>query len=146
MYVMCFFFLSSRRRHTRFALVTGVQTCALPICSVTVGIEVLVPNILEEICSRGPLHCRCSAAGNLKLLRILFLVDYNICSYPWIGCVVVVKSRIVLAFPPGRNADEVSEGQFLLRSEEHTSELQSLMRNSYAVFCLKQTTISYSSI
>src|SRR3546814_7227313 len=25
-----------------------------------------------------------------------------------------------------------------LRSEEHTSELQSLMRNSYAVFCLKK--------
>src|SRR3546814_1562959 len=28
-----FFFFSSRRRHTRCALVTGVQTCALPICS-----------------------------------------------------------------------------------------------------------------
>src|SRR3546814_2457093 len=30
----CFvvFFFSSRRRHTRCALVTGVQTCALPIC------------------------------------------------------------------------------------------------------------------
>src|SRR3546814_4283384 len=28
--VLCFFF-SSRRRHTRCALVTGVQTCALPI-------------------------------------------------------------------------------------------------------------------
>src|SRR3546814_6758267 len=26
----------------------------------------------------------------------------------------------------------------LLRSDEHTSELQSLMRNSYAVFCLKK--------
>src|SRR3546814_9004934 len=26
-----------------------------------------------------------------------------------------------------------------VRSEEHTSELQSLMRISYAVFCLKQT-------
>src|SRR3546814_9418918 len=26
-----------------------------------------------------------------------------------------------------------------LRSEEHTSELQSLMRSSYAVFCLKNT-------
>src|SRR3546814_8787173 len=26
----------------------------------------------------------------------------------------------------------------VLRSEEHTSELQSLMRNSYAVFCLKK--------
>src|SRR3546814_7313904 len=32
---VCFvyFFFSSRRRHTRCALVTGVQTCALPICS-----------------------------------------------------------------------------------------------------------------
>src|SRR3546814_3132886 len=32
--VLCFFvfFFSSRRRHTRCALVTGVQTCALPIC------------------------------------------------------------------------------------------------------------------
>src|SRR3546814_3883447 len=28
--IVCFFF-SSRRRHTRCALVTGVQTCALPI-------------------------------------------------------------------------------------------------------------------
>src|SRR3546814_1858711 len=27
-----YFFFSSRRRHTRCALVTGVQTCALPIC------------------------------------------------------------------------------------------------------------------
>src|SRR3546814_3816081 len=30
-YVFVFFF-SSRRRHTRCALVTGVRTCALPIC------------------------------------------------------------------------------------------------------------------
>src|SRR3546814_8073567 len=28
---VCLFFCSSRRRHTRCALVTGVQTCALPI-------------------------------------------------------------------------------------------------------------------
>src|SRR3546814_5880122 len=28
---MLYFFFSSRRRHTRCALVTGVQTCALPI-------------------------------------------------------------------------------------------------------------------
>src|SRR3546814_3934738 len=31
-YVFCFFFCSSRIRHTSWALVTGVQTCALPIC------------------------------------------------------------------------------------------------------------------
>src|SRR3546814_9305749 len=33
-----FFFFSSRRRHTRCALVTGVQTCALPICNSTQGL------------------------------------------------------------------------------------------------------------
>src|SRR3546814_1629205 len=31
--MVLFFFFSSRRRHTRCALVTGVQTCALPICA-----------------------------------------------------------------------------------------------------------------
>src|SRR3546814_15122995 len=30
--ILCICFFSSRRRHTRCALVTGVQTCALPIC------------------------------------------------------------------------------------------------------------------
>src|SRR3546814_2558151 len=30
-YLVTYFFFSSRRRHTRCALVTGVQTCALPI-------------------------------------------------------------------------------------------------------------------
>src|SRR3546814_5132787 len=30
---LIWFFFSSRRRHTRCALVTGVQTCALPICA-----------------------------------------------------------------------------------------------------------------
>src|SRR3546814_7815640 len=36
--------------------------------------------------------------------------------------------------------------QALLRSEEHTSELQSLMRISYAVFCLKKKKNSKSNI
>src|SRR3546814_2903516 len=34
--------------------------------------------------------------------------------------------------------DPLELGQVLRRSEEHTSELQSLMRISYAVFCLKK--------
>src|SRR3546814_3742612 len=34
LFSLCFFFFSSRRRHTRCALVTGVQTCALPILKV----------------------------------------------------------------------------------------------------------------
>src|SRR3546814_7196345 len=34
-----------------------------------------------------------------------------------------------------RDSNEIDD---LIRSEEHTSELQSLMRTSYAVFCLKK--------
>src|SRR3546814_17069791 len=39
-------------------------------------------------------------------------------------------------------AVDVAGGQ-MLRSEEHTSELQSLMRISYAVFCLKKKRTPY---
>src|SRR3546814_1661335 len=38
------------------------------------------------------------------------------------------------------DALELGPGTLALRSEEHTSELQSLMRISYAVFCLKKKT------
>src|SRR3546814_7128503 len=34
--------------------------------------------------------------------------------------------------------DRLGDAVIVLRSEEHTSELQSLMRISYAVFCLKK--------
>src|SRR3546814_8727985 len=37
-----------------------------------------------------------------------------------------------------RTIDDVSAQDGRMRSEEHTSELQSLMRISYAVFCLKK--------
>src|SRR3546814_1898325 len=40
--VYCSFFFSSRRRHTRCALVTGVQTCALPICESTLETDKMV--------------------------------------------------------------------------------------------------------
>src|SRR3546814_6318254 len=53
---------------------------------------------------------------------------------------VVVRLRIRRQRDPGqevlRAADRV--GHRPRRSEEHTSELQSLMRISYAVFCLKK--------
>src|SRR3546814_1682874 len=43
------FFFSSRRRHTRCALVTGVQTCALPISLTSLGSEVKVAPQLEGV-------------------------------------------------------------------------------------------------
>src|SRR3546814_1324018 len=45
--------------------------------------------------------------------------------------------------PVGKIEDDLTEGwsEDRHRSEEHTSELQSLMRISYAVFCLKKKII-----
>src|SRR3546814_6712794 len=51
---VCFFFFSCRRRHTSCALVTGVQTCALPI-------------FLEQV---GALPFRRSADGVLEVMLI----------------------------------------------------------------------------
>src|SRR3546814_5263701 len=48
--------------------------------------------------------------------------------------------RSVGAGGQGNEAAGAVHGQDRLRSEEHTSELQSLMRISYAVFCLKKKT------
>src|SRR3546814_7211414 len=130
------FFVSSRRRHTRCALVTGVQTCALPICrrrvlhsrwisrrkwqaivhygAVRIGksdVEVeatqLRPGELEDVIDAG------TALGAIGRVReVFFELHFVIFG----GCI-----------PPQA-----------YRSEEHTSELQSIMRISYAVFCLKK--------
>src|SRR3546814_9814767 len=57
-----------------------------------------------------------------------------------------LQPRIVLgmgSLGSGEWADHPNHCRWKLpaRSEEHTSELQSLMRTSYAVFCLKKKTI-----
>src|SRR3546814_1777260 len=49
------FFFSSRRRHTRCALVTGVQTCALPICAAVIISEAEQPDF-EELGQQAPLR------------------------------------------------------------------------------------------
>src|SRR3546814_6635203 len=53
------------------------------------------------------------------------------------ACRSVVAER---GLSPGRGSRSVAQGHRTQpgRSEEHTSELQSLMRISYAVFCLKK--------
>src|SRR3546814_2579995 len=60
------------------------------------------------------------------------------------GVVALVANRAMV----GHIFEFFPELQAHARSEEHTSELQSLMRISYAVFCLKKktnTTLSYNS-
>src|SRR3546814_3336707 len=51
--------------------------------------------------------------------------------------------RSSLVLPPMASTTTMAPG---MRSEEHTSELQSLMRISYAVFCLKKKTTIYHTI
>src|SRR3546814_6655861 len=46
-------------------------------------------------------------------------------------------SRSQIGLVLARQADALTFSLPFQRSEEHTSDLQSLMRNSYAVFCLK---------
>src|SRR3546814_1811298 len=62
-----------------------------------------------------------------------------------IGKTVFAGVGRVIAENSNRTFDRINTRRFaayiITRSEEHTSELQSLMRISYAVFCLKKKTI-----
>src|SRR3546814_3609732 len=133
------FFFSSRRRHTRCALVTGVQTCALPICT-RLGRGGATASTRDkadpptEGCRRnqarwpsGPhrsKRCRsrhargCRKAGQGSTLGSRRHTPVGAGATPETWC-------------DHRRA----------RSEAHTSELQSLMRISYADFCLKIKTL-----
>src|SRR3546814_1642122 len=60
------------------------------------------------------------------------------CSWPFI---LTIAAMLPVASPRlrvGRARHSCQSVQSCKRSEEHTSELQSLMRISYAVFCLKK--------
>src|SRR3546814_2644080 len=55
-----------------------------------------------------------------------------------------IFARALLLDQQHARPEQVDESALVaLRSEEHTSELQSLMRISYAVFCLKKKTPFY---
>src|SRR3546814_3360054 len=146
-----FFFFQSRRRHTSCALVTGVQTCALPIYHLR--------GIRRRECpapARPHRHRLATEARRRSGDRQHRRADPR--SHP--------RPEKHRAGPPCRSArpgrragggnrrrDFFEEGHLLRsfgvgsgrcrssRSEEHTSELQSLMRISYAVICLIKKTL-----
>src|SRR3546814_7215263 len=117
------FFFSSRRRHTRCALVTGVQTCALPIsegadsrdsgpCD---ALAFVAQHPAVEFLCRDRRTARTDSRREHAAQSRTHSVDARV---PWHGKLRGRPSRA--------------------RSEEKTSELQSLLRISYAVFCLKK--------
>src|SRR3546814_7263899 len=131
------FFFSSRRRHTRCALVTGVQTCALPIsqrrlqpgahrpslCGTLQHSEQGGAAIRAERRHRlsGPHEEEGEGRGEVLLLRNLLIgAARRIASNPEVQARAAetyeteVKPRLQAA------GDELRD----LRSDEHTSELQ----------------------
>src|SRR3546814_9824588 len=106
-----FFFFSSRRRHTRCALVTGVQTCALPI-----SLGAKAGGYRRRASPQGAGRVRRPGGGARQSARVhRGGAPQGRCAGP---CPVLRPARP--------------------RTEEHTSELQSLMSTSYAVFSLKK--------
>src|SRR3546814_3469967 len=132
MILFCIFFFSCRRRHTRCALVTGVHTCALPISgmlaarAISVGARV---SLNERDPSRAALLAlstnRDVATHDAEFIHDRLAAD--------------IKPTVILINPPfSRSAGRGQDLHARARSEEHTSELQSLMRISYADFCLEK--------
>src|SRR3546814_2633702 len=142
--VFCF---SSRRRHTRCALVTGVQTCALPIWSrqcaeksngkALILTPLAVARQIEREGKRWGYQIRVireqSEAGE----------GINVCNYDRLdkldaqafGAIALDESSILKSFTSKTTRaliDQFRDHRFRLRSDEHTSELQALMRTSYA--------------
>src|SRR3546814_6054669 len=127
------FFFASRRRHTRCALVTGVQTCALPISWVSAASALA--------CRDWIVRLRWSGRANAKIATGVDAFPISADGYvmrgpaygalPW--PVAPVQSGPIYVLCETAQSTQDRTGA---RSEEQTSELQSLMRISYAVFCL----------
>src|SRR3546814_4361086 len=125
-----FFFFSSRRRHTRCALVTGVQTCALPISKHVVSR--VHPRPLGTPCPREERRRRAGllARGSTPV-RTAFSGSFDP-NGMWSDGSPLTVAGAAGTFTPFPFSSPLPGN---LRSEEHTSELQPLMRISYAVFC-----------
>src|SRR3546814_6198973 len=115
--------------------------------------EMRISDWSSDVCS-SDLLVKQGGSGALRLARkhldpyggggLLSRID-NIVQQRYAGDInifPVPSHRRMLRLFANPSADDIQtyirEGERATRSEEHTSELQSLMRISYAVFCLKK--------
>src|SRR3546814_10839355 len=108
LYALLFFFFSSRRRHTRCALVTGVQTCALPIYREVFSVKMPSKTqrfLLSELDTRGrQKYAGRSSTRSLRALEERGLVIYSSTGYWSIkrtGRDVIAKSKTTNYWPDG---------------------------------------------
>src|SRR3546814_6369709 len=110
---LCFFF-SSGRRHTRCALVTGVQTCALPICTmflmwlgeqitargvgngisliIFAGIVANLPSALASVLELG-------RTGAMSAGFIIFMLLMAVFVIAVVGLIERAQRRILVKYP-----------------------------------------------
>src|SRR3546814_8084995 len=134
MFGFCF---SSRRRHTRCALVTGVQTCALPISALRFIMEG------SGAFTNVDGHKMTLAANDFVLTPNGTWHEHGVDES---GTVCIWQDGLDIPLMNALEANFYEVHPDLQRSEEHTSELQSLMRISYAVFCLKKKKTTNTTI
>src|SRR3546814_6503373 len=131
-FVTYLFFFSIRRRHTSCALVTGVQTCALPIWLRPARADQAAAGTAAS--AGGVPHRRArsrTAAARVRRGRG-GLRHQTVHARRTAGAGQRARRPEADPRPPRTRRPRTP------RSEEHTSELQSLMRTSYARFCLKK--------
>src|SRR3546814_7577166 len=147
---MYFVFFSSRRRHTRCALVTGVQTCALPILRFvnrddfpSIAIDLMFEDIDDVgvwFCSAGREPQSSDTNGFLCTIATLVGIEVAQPNDSFFESVVAFRGVCSDALSCETISQFREELQQLRtrerRSDEHTTELQSLMRISYAGICL----------
>src|SRR3546814_5221286 len=132
-FTVVMFFFSSRRRHTRCALVTGVQTCALPISRTYLagqqdkaGVDVIARLIAPTINAWIDVGARAKRPER-------HLIAASPAARPE-PALLLEATLVELAARRGDDAVALLDTIKPTRSEEHTSELQALMRNSQAGF------------
>src|SRR3546814_10344052 len=136
MCVLLLFFFSSRRRHTRCALVTGVQTCALPIFGARAAVTYGIAPTKWRVGVQKPFAPRYSRAMTSLTATENDAIE-RAADAPMLSQVekwAAINSGTGNLAGLKRVAGELADA----RSEEHTPELQSLMRLSSAVFCVKK--------
>src|SRR3546814_9537120 len=78
------------------------------------------------------------AAGNCTVIKPASQTPLTLLMFAELTADILPPGVLNVVTDPGRTVGQAIAAN--PRSEEHTSELQSLMRTSYAVFCLKQKT------
>src|SRR3546814_6170216 len=134
MFMYVWFFFCKQKTAYDMRIRTGVQTCALPIFFASMMIAFpVITNQLWKFVAPG-LYRKEKRA----LLPFLFATPVLFIAGACLAYFVTVP--VALKFLLGYQGDMGGIQQEALpsRSEEHTSELQSLMSISYAVFCLKK--------